>query len=253
MLANYVASVENCSYEIALQKIRNFTGKLSLQLSGKELVSLKNIGEFHLNEENSVQFTPSSKQNFNTAVFGMTSFASPKVSREVYKETVENLEDKVPIYISSERRSKPYLKYAAIALVALSITGFGGMKLYEAGVKKHNFAAKQKANSLVENQIQEATFVIENPLPALNLTFKKQNGKYHIVAGAFRVKENADKKMNQLQEEGFTPTNLGENKYGLHMVAYSSHESRLEANQSLRDVKRSQNRSAWLLVKEMEK
>ncbi|MFK5982400.1 MAG: SPOR domain-containing protein [Flavobacteriaceae bacterium] len=253
LLANYVASVENCSYEIALQKIRNFTGKLSLQLSEKELVSLKNIGEFHLNEENSVQFTPSLEQNFNTAVFGMTSFASPKVTREVYKETVEALEDKAPIYITPERRSRPYLKYAAIALVALSITGLGGMKLYEAGVKKHNFAAKQKANSLVENQIQEATFVIENPLPALNLTFKKQTGKYHVIAGAFRVKENAEKKMNQLRDEGFTPTNLGENKYGLHMVAYSSHESRLEANQSLRDVKNSQNRSAWLLVKEMEK
>jgi len=252
LLANYVASVEKCSYEIALQKIRNFTGKLSLQLSEKEPVSLKNIGEFHLNEENSVQFTPALKQNFNTSVFGMTSFVSPKVSREVYKETVQALEDKAPIYITPERRSKPYLKYAAIALVALSITGLGGMKLYEAGVKKHNFASKQKANSLIENQIQEATFVIENPLPTLNLTFKKQAGKYHIIAGAFRVEENATKKMNQLREEGFIPTNLGENKYGLHMVAYSSHESRLEANQSLRDVKNSQNRSAWLLVKEME-
>jgi len=253
LLANYVASVENCSYESALQKIRNFTGKLSLQLSEKELVLLKNIGEFHLNEENSVQFTPSSKQNFNTAVFGMTSFVSPKVAREVYKETVEALEEKTPIYITPERRARPYLKYAVVALVALSITGLGGMKLYEAGVKKHNFAAKQKADALVENQIQEATFVIENPLPALNLTFKKQTGKYHVVAGAFRIEGNAEKKMNQLREKGFTPTNLGENKYGLHLVAYSSHESRLEANQSLRDVKNSQNRSAWLLIKEMEK
>ena len=26
LLANYVASAENCSYELALQKIRNFTG-----------------------------------------------------------------------------------------------------------------------------------------------------------------------------------------------------------------------------------
>ncbi len=254
LLANYVASVENCSYEIALQKIRNFTGKLSLQLSEKETVSLKNIGEFNLNEENSVQFTPSLKQNFNTAVFGMTSFTSPKVSREVYKETVEALEEKAPIYITPEKRtSKPYLKYAAIALIALSVTGLGGMKIYEAGVKKHNFAAKQKANYLVENQIQKATFVIENPLPALNLTFKKQVGKYHIIAGAFRIEENAEKKMQQLRAEGFTPTDLGENKYGLHIVAYSSHESRLEATQSLKEIKQSENRSAWLLVKELNK
>ena len=250
LLANYVASVENCSYETALQRIRNFTGKLSLMLSEKEVVSLKNIGEFHLNNENSVQFTPSSKQNFNTASFGMTTVISPFISREVTKEITE----KPPvIFTPKTTSSKPYLKYAAIALVALSVTGFSGMKLYEAGVKKHNFAERQKATTLIENQIQEATFVIENPLPALNLTFKKQAGKYHIVAGAFRIKENAGKKMSQLREEGFTPTDLGVNKYGLHIVAYSSHENRLEANQSLREIKKSQNRSAWLLVKEMEK
>jgi len=253
LLANYVASVERCSYETALQKIRNFTGKLSLLLSEKETVSLKNIGDFYLNKENSVQFIPTEKQNFSTAVFGMTTFVSPKVSREVYKETVEALEDKIPIFISPEKRAtRPYLKYAAIALVALTIAGFSGMKIYESGVKKHNFAAKQKANTLIESQIQQATFVIDNPLPTLNLTFKKQAEKYHIIAGAFRVKNNEEKKIDQLRVAGFTPTDLGINKYGLHVVAYSSHESRLEANQSLREVKKSQNRNAWLLVKELE-
>lgn len=253
LLANYIASVENCSYESSLQKLRNYTGKLSLKLSEKEIVSLSNIGDFHLNEENSVQFTPSSKQNFSTNSFGLASFVSPKIKREVYKETVEALEEKIPIYITPERRSKKvYLKYAAIALIAVSIAGFSGMKLYEGEVQKHNFAEKQKANALVENQIQEATFVIENPLPTINLTFKKQTGKYHIIAGAFRVEENADKKIDQLREKGFTPTLIGVNKYGLHQVAYNSFENRLDALKNLREIKNSQNPDAWLLVKELE-
>ncbi len=249
LLANYVASVENCSYETSLQNIRNFTGKLSLQLAEKDTVDLKNIGEFHLNEENSIQFIPSSKQNFNTSVFGMTSFVSAKVNREVYRETVAALEEKVPIFISPEKHvSKPYLKYAAIALVAISIAGFSGLKLYEGSVQKHNFAEKQKANTLVENQIQEATFTIENPLPAINLTFSKHSGKYHIIAGAFRIENNADKKIKQLQEKGFAARMVGINKYGLHQVAYSSYENRLDAIQNLRTIKRTQNPDAWLLV-----
>lgn len=253
LLANYVASVEKCSYETSLQKIRNFTGKLSLQLSEKKVVSLKNIGDFHLNEENSVQFIPSSKQNFSAASFGMTSFVSPKVNREVYKEEVKALEDKVPIFISPERRTAiPYLKYAAIALVAISIAGFSGMKLYEGEVQKHNFAEKQKANSIVENQIQEATFVIESPLPTLNLIFSKQAGKYHIIAGAFRIEENAAKKINQLQEKGFSARMIGINKYGLHQVAYSSYENRLEALKNLRTIKKTQTPDAWLLVQEID-
>ena len=254
LLANYIASVEKCSYETSLQKLRNYTGKLSLQLSERKTVSLDNIGDFYLNEENSVQFTPSSKQNFSTASFGLTSFVTPKITREVDTETVETLEEKVPVYILPERRAKTsYLKYAAIALVAISIAGFSGMKLYEGEVQKHNFAEKQKANSIVEIQIQEATFSIENPLPILNITFKKQTGKYHIIAGAFRVEANADKKIKQLREKGFTPTLIGVNKYGLHQVAYESFEERLDALKNLRNIKNTQNPDAWLLVKELVK
>ena len=254
LLANYIASVEKCTYETSLQKLRNYTGKLSLQLSEGELVSLSNIGDFHLNEENSVQFRPSSKQNFSTASFGLTSIVTSKVTRQIDKETVEALEEKVTVHMTPERHAKKsYLKYAAIALVAISIAGFSGMKLYEGEVQKYNFAEKQKANSIVENQIQEATFSFENPLPILNITFKKKIGKYHIIAGAFRVESNADKKIQQLREKGFTPTLIGVNKYGLHQVAYESFQERLDALKNLRKIKNTQNPDAWLLVKEIEK
>ncbi len=254
LLANYVASVENCSYELALQKIRNFTGRLSLQLSERQTISLKNIGEFYLNDEHSVQFTPSEKNNFSPASFGLSTFIAPPITREVYEEAVVGIEDKSPSIFTAEQRSiRPYLKYAAIGLIALTAVGLGGLKMYESQVQKHNFVEKQKANSLLENQIQEATFVIENPLPALNLTLPKQTGKYHIVAGAFRVEENADKKLQQLIDKGFYAKSIGANKYGLHIVVYSSHENRLEARKTLRDIKNSENKSAWLLVKELTK
>ena len=253
LLANYVASVENCNYEIALQKIRNFTGKLSLQLSAKEVVSLKNIGEFYLNEENSVQFSPSNKENFNTASFGLNTFSSVQISREG-SSNISNLTTETPLlFIPEKRETTPYLKYAAIALIALSVTGLGGLKLYEGQVKKFNFAEKQKANTLLDNQIQEATFVIENPLPALNLTLPKQAGNYHVVAGAFRVEENAINKLNELLEKGYAAKAIGMNKYGLHMVVYSSHEDRLDAYKSLLSVKSTENKDAWLLVKNLSK
>ena len=252
LLANYVASVENCGYETALQKIRNFTGSLSIQLSEKEVVSLKNIGDFYLNEENSVQFTPSEKENFSTSSFGLSSFVSPQINRNAYKETVEALEEKAPLLFTPEKReARPYLRYAAIGLIAVVLSGFGGLKLYEGQVQKHNFVEKQKANTLLDNQIQEATFIIENPLQPLNLTLPKESGKYHVVAGAFRIKENADKKLQQLVASGFSAKSIGENKYGLHVVVYGSYEDRLEANRNLRDIKRTENQDAWLLVKDL--
>lgn len=252
ILANYVANVEGQSYTLALQTIRNFTGKLSLALSEGKTVTLDNVGTFSLNEEQAVQFKPSADGNFSTASFGLAAVGAPKVSREVYKESVEALEEKSPILFTPEKRTaSPYLKYAAIGLIAITVAGFGGMKLYEGQVQDYNFAEKQKAETKLDSQIQQATFVIENPLKAMNVTVPKQKGKYHVIAGAFRIEANAEKKMAQLTQRGFTPRLLGTNKYGLHQVVFSSHEDRIEALQALRTIKATENKDAWLLVKDI--
>ncbi len=253
LFANYVASVEKCSYETALQQIRKFTAEISTALSEGKTISFKNIGDFSLNEEKSLQFEPLHQQNFSTSAFGLASFVSPKISREVYKETVEALEDKAPIIFTPKRKeAKPYLKYAAIAVIALSAIGFGSLKLYENQVQQFNYAERQKANSLVENQIQEATFVIENPLPVLSLQLPKHTGMYHIVAGAYREEANADKKMQQLRDKGFLPLKMEPTRYGLHQVLYASFADRLEAQQKLHEIQKTENADAWLLVQDIQ-
>ncbi len=253
LFANYVASVEKCSYETALQYIRNYTAQISKELSEGKKISFKNIGEFSLNEEKSLQFEPLEQQNFNAAAFGLSSFTSPKINREVYKETVEALEEKAPIIFTPERReAKPYLKYAAIAVIAISAIGFGSLGLYQNQVQKFNYAERQKANSLIDNQIQEATFIIENPLPIISLQLPKHSGMYHIVAGAYRMEENANKKIEQLREKGYSPLKMETTRYGLHQVLYASFEDRLEALSKLNEIKRTENADAWLLVQEIQ-
>ena len=126
------------------------------------------------------------------------------------------------------------------------------MKLYENSVHNHNYVEKQRADSLIENQIQEATFIIDNPLPTINLTVKKSVGKYHVIAGAFRIESNAYKKISQLKEKGYEAMMIGVNKYGLHQVAYSSFEDRNEAGRALKQIQKVDNADAWLLVQKIE-
>ncbi|WP_310991581.1 SPOR domain-containing protein [Aequorivita marina] len=253
LFANYVASVEKCSYETALQRIRSYTAQISRELSEGKKVTFKNIGAFSLNAEKLLQFEPIEQQNFNASAFGLSTFTSPKINREAYKEEADALEKKAPISFTPERRAaRPYLKYAAIAVIALSAIGFGSLQFYENQVQEFNYAERQKANSLIDNQIQEATFVIDNPLPVLSLNLKKHTGKYHIVAGAFRLEENADKKVDQLREKGYSPFKMGTSRYGLHQVLYSSFEDRKEALKNLREIKKTENADAWLLVQELE-
>src|SRR5690606_13018649 len=137
--------------------------------------------------------------------------------------------------------------------VAIGIASFSGMFFYADGVKQHNLAEKQKANKLLESKIQQATFVVDNPLPKLNITVKKTHGNYHIIAGAFRMQENAVTKIAQLTDKGFQARDIGMNKYGLHQVVYGSYNTREEALQQLRHIKTTDNPDAWLLVEKLQK
>lgn len=250
LLANYVASVEGTSYELALQKIRNFTGSLSLKLSKGERVNLDTIGDFSLTPENKVQFLPCGTENFNIASFGLTSLISSEILRNIQQKQLATAQ-KARVLSAPTRGVAPFIKYAAIGLIAIAISGLTGLKIYEGTVQEYNFAQKQKANTKLEKQIQQATFSITSPLPTLELSVTKQTGKYHVVAGAFRVKENAERKVAQLHKKGFAAVNIGVNKYGLHQVVYASYQNRLQALKDLRIIKATQNKDAWLLVKEI--
>ena len=248
ILANYVASVEGCSYEVALQKIRNFAGTISLQLSEGETVGLNNIGDFTLNQDRKLEFTATNTTNYNTASFGLAPFNASII-------TTEN--EAVPVAVKSLQTSQksttiPWMRYAAVGLIAITLGGATGLKVYENSVEAHNFAAKQEADSQIEAQIQEATFVIDNPLPSFTLSLPKKTGKYHLVAGAFKFPENAEKRIQQLIEKGYPARSIGANKYGLHQVVYDSYNTREQAINVLRTIKRTENSNAWMLVQDLD-
>ncbi|PTX45087.1 sporulation related protein [Christiangramia gaetbulicola] len=250
LLANYIAEVESVKYNSANNMIQEFVYDLENSLQNDAKAELANIGKFYLDAEDKLQFEPFSEINFLTQSFGLASYKALPVQREVYKKQVEELEEKTPLLFTPERRRSSILKYAAIGLIALGVSSFAGLNIYSSQVSKHNIAEQQEAENQLHEQIQQATFVIDNPLPAVTFEVEKQSGNYHVVAGAFRVEENAHKKVDELRDAGFKARYIGANKYGLHQVVYSSHQSRRDAINKLYEVKRT-NEAAWLLVQEL--
>lgn len=252
LLAHYIADVEKIPFEIALEKIKRSVISIKSRLVEKENISLDNIGELALNKEGKITFEPFNHLNYLTDAFGLNQIVSPTISREEYKREVESIEKIIPLNITPEsRKTKPYLRYAAVAVLALGISGFMGSKYYVSQVKSHNQIAQETANTQLEHKIQEATFVIKNPLPTVSVTVTKPVGMYHIVAGAFRIEKNCDKAILDLKSEGFNARKIGVNKYGLHEVVYDSFENRTEALKALNQIRRNNNSDAWLLVKKL--
>lgn len=250
LLVNYISEVQGISYPAAVYKVEEYVQQINDQLEKENKITLDTLGNFSVSSEGNVAFEPFKATNFLSEAFGLSAIPAAAIKREAYKKQVQELEEKVPFLFTPERRqSRPYLKYAAIGLIALGLTGFTGLNIYSNQVSQHNVAEQQAAQSQLQQQIQQATFVIDNPLPEITFKVTKQIGDYHIVAGAFRVEENAHQKVTELRAEGFKARYIGENKFGLHQVVYGSFQTRSEAMDMLRNAKKS-NEGAWMLIQE---
>lgn len=255
LLANHIALQEKISYEKAVAVINQEVDIWLYRLQQKETLVLKNLGSIAGNHEGSPVFTPDTPVNYLTEAFGLSAIVSPSIKREELKQQVEELEEKAPIAFTPERRkSYSYLKYAAMLVVALS-AGTTAFKFYnDKRVAEETLLVEQAVQEKVQNHIQTATFFIDNPLPAVQLSVKEDTPKalpYHVVAGAFRSEANADKAVRQLEKKGFKARRLDKNKFGLYPVLYGSYNTYAEAQDSMKHIRKTVNPEAWLLVKEL--
>ncbi|MFK5879784.1 MAG: SPOR domain-containing protein [Flavobacteriaceae bacterium] len=247
LLANYIASVDKISFSEAVKSIDTIVEKWKSTLL-VEAIEIQKIGSISLNKEGNLLFDPAVSENYLTTAFGLNSFSSPAVKRLEYKEQVRQLETIAPVIISEKRRKTPVLlKYAATAAIIFALGSFG-WNTYNNNQYQEQLLAEQKQQNAVEQKIQQATFVIENPLPTITLNVAKEIKNYHVIAGAFRDPLNANKKVSQLIEQGYDAQILGVNKWNLTTVSYASYSDRLEALKGLRTIKHTVTSEAWLLV-----
>ena len=254
LLANHISKAENTNYENAVASIESEVVIWKSILEVNQKFTLKNIGELSFNVEKNLVFTPSENINYLTESFGLNSFVSPSIKREISIPEIEKIivEAKEPIaFIPEEKKTRPYLKYAAIFIATLSVTGTIGYKMLQNHVAKETLIVETAVQKQVQNKIQEATFFIENPIPSVTLTVKEEKLSYHIVAGAFRNEENAQKIYVDLTKSGFKARRIEPNKHGLFPVLYGSYATYNEAHQAMIDIQKSINRDAWLMVKEL--
>ncbi|MAZ58320.1 MAG: hypothetical protein CMP56_02785 [Flavobacteriales bacterium] len=81
LLANYIASTENLSYDEACLQIMKFSRKANLKLKKGETILFENIGELNLNTSKNIEFTINTLFNFNNHSYGLASFQIGEMRR----------------------------------------------------------------------------------------------------------------------------------------------------------------------------
>ena len=256
LLANHISQALRLSYNEAIEQIEEMVQNWKKELQSNATVSLKNIGNLSLNTENNIVFEPLESLNYLTDAFGLASFVSPQVKREVFKKEVAILEETTPIQFTPEKRgSQPWLKYAAVFAIGLGMAGFFGNQWYEKKIATETLLVEKAVQQKVESKIQQATFFIENPIPsvtmALDETTIEFDYNYHVVAGAFRNEQNALRATQDLINLGYKAKKLEANKYGLHPVLFGSYPTMEKANEAKRILQNTHTKDAWILIQEL--
>jgi hypothetical protein len=253
LLANHVALQEKMSYELAVIKIGDVVNEWTYLLQNRNRVVLKNIGEISVNNEMNWVFEPANTVNYLTDSFGLTPFVSPEITREVLKQEVEALEEKAPIIFTPERKKDySYLKYAAVFVTMLGAGGFGYKNYTDLKFEEQRLLVEKNVQEKVQQQIQQATFVISAPVEAVELTVAtpvEEKMPYHLVAGAYRSEENANKAIDELKAAGFENAKmLPMNKHNLYPVVYGSFKNLNDAQTERKNIQKSHNAEAWLMI-----
>lgn len=268
LLANHIAQAEKTSYDYAVSAIEYEVLNWKKALQENRTFLIKNIGVLSLNAENNIIFTPNEQTNYNAKSFGLTSFVSPAVKREIefakpelVAEIQKNvIEEEKPIFNfipdTETKKTNTYLKYAAVFVIGLAVAGSIGYPLYQNQIATETILVETAVQKKVQNKIQEATFFIQTPIPAVTLSLKSEKKEavklpYHIMAGAFRSETNAQKKYNQLVAKGYDARILGINKNGLYPVLYGSYTSFAEAEKEKNEIIITDNPEAYILIQSL--
>jgi hypothetical protein len=241
LLAHHLAHAEGITYALALEKIRLFSARLIETLEQKAFIDCAPLGHFDLVEQGVLRFEATEQMNLAIKSFGLTSVLTHPIIRAESNTPV------IPIR-STKNRLQNVWKYAAVGLIALSLGGYGATYRYNQSVLAYNESLEVQAQAYVQEQIQQATFSPNIDLGIISITLEAPKGPYHIVAGAFRIEENASRKVAMLKNQGYSARVIGQNKYGLHQVAFASYADRSEALSALSQIRAKQNKEAWLLV-----
>ncbi|MGG7033866.1 MAG: SPOR domain-containing protein [Flavobacterium sp.] len=255
LLAHHISQNEKIDYESAVELIQTEVETFKNKLKQFEPVLINDVGVIRLNSEGNLFFESYNYINFLTESFGLSSYVSPVIKREILIET-KATEQEIPVIdIQSEKNPVfQFMKYAAAIAIGLGTLGFVGNNIYQNKIAEDTRLVQLEVQKEVQNKIQEATFVISNPLPKAAVEVMKADETkipYHIVAGSFREESNAKKIFNQLTKLGYEAKMLEKTTHNLYPVLYGSYSDYSEAEKQLKKIKENENPEAWLMIKEL--
>ena len=248
LIANFISEELGISYEDAVKKVHTEVVSWKKILNEESLV-LKNIGELSYNADENIVFVPDLDSNHFLGSFGLPTIYYKKKLTSDYTYNESTLKKYNDLKLNnSEFKVPEFIKYAAAMVLIISATFFFNNE-YEKYTFQQKILLEQENRQRTIERVENAIFDFGS-IPAIELKVKLKSNKYHIIAGAFGIKSNADKLYKNLLTKGYNPTKLPLNDKGLIPISFDNFSDRKDAVVALRQLQASENKDAWIFVLE---
>ena len=253
LLANYVSSCESISFASAQSKIERFVFSIQNDLEHKKEARLPKIGVLSVDINGIISFEPDLKVNYLPDAFGLEAIQSPAILRkskgiDVSKQIYQGAKS---IQVQQEAIGDKYANYAYLnpfkekpASVYVPRT----MEVKEKTIELKETKITTTPKTVVETVKANTEVKAKKTIPAPSVKTTLVSKPFHLVAGCFSSKLNANNLVAQLKTEGFEASVIGQNENGLFRVAFQSYVSRELAVSEMKKLKDS-GKSTWLLKK----
>ena len=254
VLANYFAKKQKISYERAIRLIEKEAANWKKKLNTQPIF-IGSIGKMMLNQNKKIEFKPYGKLNFDSSVFGLSSFIKePLTSKNKTKLfSLEFNKESLEFIPENNKRLVPksFYRFAAIALITFlfSASSFYFVDQY---INTQRLVNLEIAQNRIQKNVQSAIFNL-GKLNSISLSIdvvkpKSNNTFYSIIAGTFRNKSYAERKIKVLKKQGYNAALAEINPKGMFRVAYGRFKSKDEATKLLYLLKYTLKKDAWYLI-----
>ena len=268
LLANAVADSFGATYNDACRMIDEFAEEIRFTLKSENPFILPGVGQLYSGLEGIIHFDQDQNSNLLPDAFGLVTFISPPVIRNSSSLRHGWTLSKRGIVPSGKKYFLPRaLKWAAVATLVIGIGGVIGVTQYhrhssiftdKAGILSSG-TTKVPATSVVAERKLPVANAIKTAQPAsvsvpaaqapVNILSIRQDDRFAVIIGAFRLEGNAQKLVAELQQKGITASIFDQSKTGLYRVTIGTTSDRAAARQILASAKTTDFSGAWILAK----
>ena len=251
VLANYFAKKQKISYERAIRLIEKEAANWKKKLNTQPIF-IGSLGKMMLNQNKKIEFKPYGKLNFDSTVFGLSSFIKEPLTKKnkifSFQLNRESLE-----FIPENKKlvTKSFYRIAAIALITVLFSA-SSFYLVDQYITNQRLVNLEFAQNRIQKNVQSEIFnlgklnsislSVDVVKPKSNITF------YSIIAGTFRNKSYAERKIKALKKQGYNAALAEINPKGMFRVAYGRFKSKSEATKLLYLLKYTLKKDAWYLI-----